>query len=1128
MSEHLILDQSVRDEALLPAHSYIVQAPAGSGKTSLLIQRYLSLLAIADKPEEILAITFTRKAAAEMRERITTILSYTAEDSIADDENLSAHDQKTLELAWQAQAQNSAKEWGLLKNPNRMQILTIDAFCARLVAAMPVASRLGGMPKLVDDATPIYKSAVNQYFSRFLRGNRAEQSLETVLLQLNNSFDRASELLVSLLGRRDQWLPYLGKDGLLDIGQLNNSLGIAITQDLNPLTYLLPDELMVEISALASYAAESLRAAYSDSIIQECKFLEDFPAPDYGSIKIWKGLRKLLLTEKGTLRSRVSVAQGFPTPSSTDDPDLKVRYSQFKDRMSALLKRLKSEEQFIQLLDRVGSIPERLYSGEDQSFLTSLFSVLKQVTAELLVEFQSHGVIDFIELTQSALRALGTDDAPSDLALIFDSRFQHILIDEFQDTSKVHMELLRKLTLGWDAQDNKSLFVVGDPMQSIYRFREADVRNFLNLKSSGVNGIIPKFLQLESNFRSYEEVVNWNNRAFKSIFPEEDNIESGQIAFSPAQAIKEKNNIEPVVLHTVERGTNIEANVTVDIISSILSEHPGDSIGVLVRSRSHLQNIIPLLRVQNIQANIDGVESLLQRQEVLDVYSLCRAMIHLADRQAWLAVLRAPWCGLALDDLEIISNIGSDNLIIENLNDENITNQLSSYAQSRVEFFLTVYNIASAKLFSEPLAIVIEGIWEALNGLKTLQNLEERDNVTLFISQLLNEDIDSILKNENSFESALEKINSVMSNSESKSVHVMTIHKAKGLEFDHVILPGLSKRTRSDEKALLVWEEISGLDGNNHLLLGNYQSDKVNPIYDYVRNRNQRLNDAELNRLLYVALSRAKKKTHFICETQIYKSDQKIVAPSGSFSKALTPVLSLVNSKVDHVEQTPENNDQEFIYKRQRIKNLTASVFDLDLKCGLPDRTDIAPEYVEYEWASETAMHVGTVVHMALHQLGTGKLDQWTKSDANQVKLHFSRVLKALGIANIELDMAVERTIKAINDAALDKVGKWILSNQHTEIESEFPISGFISGEFRNYRIDRTFVTSDGTRWIIDYKTSNHLGGNLNAFLDNELERYKSQLENYANLISGFDTRPIKLGLYFPLVQGWREWDYAN
>lgn len=209
----------------------------------------------------------------------------------------------------------------------------------------------------------------------------------------------------------------------------------------------------------------------------------------------------MLLTEKGTIRSRVSIAEGFAPASSTVDPDLKIRYKEFKQRMKALLSTLEKEDEFIATLALIDDVPVRKYKPEDQSFLNALFSVLKQLTAELLLEFQRTGYVDFIELTQSALLSLGYDEAPTDLALSFDSRINHILVDEFQDTSRLHFELLRKLTVAW-ADDNRSLFIVGDPMQSIYRFRDADVKNFLLLKRNGINSLRPEYLQLDSNFRS--------------------------------------------------------------------------------------------------------------------------------------------------------------------------------------------------------------------------------------------------------------------------------------------------------------------------------------------------------------------------------------------------------------------------------------------------------------------------------------------------------------------------------------------------------------------------------------------------------------------------------------------------
>jgi hypothetical protein len=84
-----------------------------------------------------------------------------------------------------------------------------------------------------------------------------------------------------------------------------------------------------------------------------------------------------------------------------------------------------------------------------------------------------------------------------------------------------------------------------------------------------------------------------------------------------------------------------------------------------------------------------------------------------------------------------------------------------------------------------------------------------------------------------------------------------------------------------------------------------------------------------------------------------------------------------------------------------------------------------------------------------------------------------------------------------------------------------------IGGELASVAMDRTFTDDRGTRWIVDYKTGVHEGGDIEAFLNRELERYRPQLERYATLMSRIDGRPIRLGLYFPVLRGWREWSPA-
>ncbi|MDH4323254.1 MAG: UvrD-helicase domain-containing protein, partial [Betaproteobacteria bacterium] len=116
-----IADQKERDAALDVTRSFIVQAPAGSGKTSLLVDRFLKLLDTVQQPEEIIAITFTRKAAAEMRERVT--------------------EKVPAELA------------------PRLRIQTIDALCASFTAQMPVLAKFGAQPGVAEDAAALYYEA---------------------------------------------------------------------------------------------------------------------------------------------------------------------------------------------------------------------------------------------------------------------------------------------------------------------------------------------------------------------------------------------------------------------------------------------------------------------------------------------------------------------------------------------------------------------------------------------------------------------------------------------------------------------------------------------------------------------------------------------------------------------------------------------------------------------------------------------------------------------------------------------------------------------------------------------------------------------------------------------------------
>jgi ATP-dependent exoDNAse (exonuclease V) beta subunit len=152
-------DEFARERAVAVGQSFIVQAPAGSGKTELLVQRYLALLATVSEPETIVAITFTRKAAGEMRARIAAALRDAAISKLPPDEG---HKLKRWELARAVLLQDERQGWNLRETPSRMRIVTIDSLCYSIVRQTPWTSEVGSVRGVVDNAEDLYAAAAHR------------------------------------------------------------------------------------------------------------------------------------------------------------------------------------------------------------------------------------------------------------------------------------------------------------------------------------------------------------------------------------------------------------------------------------------------------------------------------------------------------------------------------------------------------------------------------------------------------------------------------------------------------------------------------------------------------------------------------------------------------------------------------------------------------------------------------------------------------------------------------------------------------------------------------------------------------------------------------------------------------
>ncbi len=269
--------------------------------------------------------------------------------------------------------------------------------------------------------------------------------------------------------------------------------------------------------------------------------------------------------------------------------------------MIALLERLARIEGLCEALDALRRMPPAAFTDAQWEALGAVIAVLPRAAEELRHVFAERGAVDFTGIAQAAVAALGEPDDPTDLLLALDVRLKHLLVDEFQDTSRSQWELLTRLTAGWVEGDGRTVFLVGDPMQSIYRFREADVALFLRARESGLPEVPLAPVRLATNFRSRGGIVAWVNEAFERVLAAREEAEAGAVPYAASSAHHAAEAERAVHWHAfVGRDARAlreaEAHEVARIARQALDAAPGASVAILVRFRSHLDRIVPALQ----------------------------------------------------------------------------------------------------------------------------------------------------------------------------------------------------------------------------------------------------------------------------------------------------------------------------------------------------------------------------------------------------------------------------------------------------------------------------------------------------------------------------------------------------
>jgi ATP-dependent helicase/nuclease subunit A len=1113
-------DAAAREAALDGARSFIVQAPAGSGKTELLIQRYLALLAGVERPESIVAMTFTRKAAGEIRERIVEALRKAQTEGAPAE----PHEAIRWRLARAVLQRDAALGWDLIAYPARLRIQTIDALCIALMRQAPLTATLGALPKMVERAAALHERAAREELAA---ARPDDPGWRRVLEYLDNDAGRVVGLMARMLGKREQWLPRLpSTDAYALRPVLEATLRVEIETELAALAALFPRHCVPALLELVRSAVANLTAANDAHPLALVAAAAQLPPATADALAHWRALAEWLLTKKGALRRAVGTAEGFPAAGKAAEAGRRRRMTQKWD-MATILAELDAVPGLASALDLVRRLPPPCYDDAAWEFVAALLAVLPRAVARLKLVFAREASIDFAEATLLALQALGDGDAPSDLLLSIDMRVAHLLVDEFQDTSLVQNELIERLTAGWSHGDGRTLFVVGDPMQSIYRFRKADVGLFIAAQQQRrMGGVILEPLTLSRNFRSQRNLVEWVNSVFPRVLAERDDPVRNAVAFKPALATREP--AIPAV--TVDLCTNprAEAAVVIDRVREALAGG-AEQVAVLVRKRADLSEILPALRSARVAYSAVELDRLSERQATLDLMALTHALIQPDDRLAWLSALRAPWCGLTLHDLFAV--VGSGVSFVGVVSDEaggRESSALSADGRARLARFARAVGPALAQRGRVPLATMVRGVWLALGGPACITDAIDLVTADTFFELLEAHAEGTDVPDWRALDEALTALYAEPDPGAMAAVQIMTLHKAKGLEFDVVIMPALARRLRQPDPELLLWRERP-----HGLLLAPLKARLPgrddDALQAYLRKLAKDEDASELGRLLYVGCTRARDRLHLCAVLDV---DREAAEPrwkepaSGTSLAALWPALEAqVAPPTDRAAVAGESSASGGVPLVRLPLHWTLPAPPAGVPSVAETEAVREAEMIAFDWARESARQIGVAAHRLLRQMADGGIAAWSAQRVAAQQPRLEREFAALGFTVDEARAAAAQVILAATTTLGDARGRWLFDAGHADARSEFALTGSRDDVLHRVILDRTFVDVTGVRWIVDFKLSRHEGGNAEAFLDSERERYRQQLVDYAQVMRGMDQRPIRLGLYFPLLRGWREWD---
>ncbi len=1080
-------DLKQRREVLDPERSFIVVAPAGAGKTQVLVKRYLTLLGRASSVDSIVALTFTNKAAEEMRGRVFSALRCAASGAKGRDEN----EEELFSIARAALANEKIPKEELV-SPGAFRISTFHGFCSEILRSYPLEAEVTPGFTVLDETEEerAFLSAAEQVVASALSG-RDGKVAPPVARRLSALGGRSDELIrqiAALVKNRDR----AGLSPAMSFDRREEMVSYILEQYGREVREFLEDHLK-------DYS--ELRVAITGSPTG-LSLPETVPALTRGTLSEWKRIAEVFLTGggTGTLRKAggLTPRNGFPEG--------------FKGSEAAGFL-LSLDEEHCEELRHLADLASKARYEIDENSYKDLGIILEKAT-ELLFPDTYAEKLDFVEMEDKAVRALSWDSGVPNKAMIrIHSGVKHILVDEAQDLGDGELDIISRIADSWDPLDKCTVFIVGDPKQSIYRFRKANVAIFKMLMEKGVPRKGEASFPLEKrellvNFRSEPGIIDFVNGLFgplmqrkpfldgvefsRFIHPKE---ESAPLRFANAQ---EGTGEGPVTIAAFKERENLLDWFAGEVGKAIAAAKEDEEIALLYHRRSAFQPYLEALQEAGIAINVVDGTKLEELPAVNHLLNLLKAVANLRDDLSWSLILGAPWFDLGPAELLELSRLeGAWNERV--LGCSFIDKEKREALQKVVSCFREV-----------PGGRALRELWLELDGpslYSSLYGLKGVEQARAFFSMLE----ETAFMPGSGLVSRMELLLSSKyagpdPEASLSKIKAMTVHKAKGLEFDTVFVVGLdSDPTKSGGRGSrppLVVERLKYNEEKQKFEFYDAPFEANELCYEILGDLDSKRGGEEFLRLNYVALTRAKKKLYLVGDAK--KANKNSFLKMAIQQLGITPVDMPVEEKEKKKREVREPRPAG-IFKEQEMPPAKApfTIVRASEEVGVAEDGGFG-ERISPEESRELRLR-GIAIHKVLERLARGgplpterAMDVWLLWNREPARREFAKEV-------------LEEADNAWNSETMNALTK------DAELVPEYAIE-MKSGE-KEITVGRLdlVIKKSGEVHIVDYKTGRP-GDDEESWMKAKLEEYRPQVATYKKMIAakeGIKEEKIKAYILF-------------